>query len=98
MHRLAAWLVGVFAAAQVVAHAASMRRYVVGVRGPLAYFTGPGWRPPLPPLLLLALVIGFASGLAVLGYRVATGAEPAREPVHDGGARDGRSDDALVTS
>lgn len=98
MRRLAAGLVGVFAVAQVVAHAASMRRYVVGVRGPLAYFTGPGWRPPVPTLLLLALVIAFASGLSVLVYRVATEGDPVADRVLDDDAPDGRSGDALVAS
>ena len=72
LRRFAFVLVAVAAGGQVVAHAASMRRYVVGVRGPLEYLTASGWDPPLPAAVLLVLVIGCASGLAVLTYRVAT--------------------------
>jgi hypothetical protein len=73
-------VVGVAAFGQVLAHVASMRRYVMGSTGSWWYLTGDGWNPPLPAPLLLVAVVGGAVGLAVLTTRVVTGAPvpPAR--------------------
>lgn len=70
--RLAGAAVALVAIGQVIAHAASMRRYVAGVDGPLNYLAADGWRPPLPALVLLLAMTGLAAGLAVLTFRVAT--------------------------
>ena len=61
---------------QVVAHWANMRRYVVGLDGPVVYFGHDGWTPPLGAPVLLVLVVVASIGLAWLGYRLGV-AEPA---------------------
>jgi len=70
---IAATVVTLVAAAQIIAHYADMRRYIVGDNGPLWYFGHSGWIPPLPAWSLLVAVVTFSIGLAVLTYRVATG-------------------------
>jgi len=37
---------------QFLAFAQDLRRYTVGIDGPIAYFQRAQWNPPLPPLLL----------------------------------------------
>ena len=50
-----------------------MRRYVVGLHGPVFYLGHDGWTPPLGAPLLLAVVVAASAGLAWLGYRLAVG-------------------------
>lgn len=58
------------ATAQVAAFALTLRRYVVGVDGPLDFVQQPGWQPPLPPVvLLLAFAFSQALLLAWLAHR-----------------------------
>ena len=74
------------AGAQVLAHAAAMRRYVVGRGGSWWYLSGDGWHPPLPAALLLVVTAAGAAALAVLTYRVvatplAADGDPSPQPV-----------------
>lgn len=69
--RTLAWISGIVAAGHVVAHAAAMRRWVVGTDGPLNYLGGDGWTPPVAPSLLLAAVTVLSWALAAFAYRLA---------------------------
>lgn len=57
-----------FAAGHVVAVAWGARRFAVGISGPLNYFAGSAWSPPLPHWLLAAT---FAAGAALIVVLVA---------------------------
>jgi hypothetical protein len=67
---LAGALVVVVAVGQVVAHWANMRRYVVGLDGPVVYLGQDGWLPPLGAPVLLAVVVASAGALAWLCFRI----------------------------
>jgi hypothetical protein len=75
-HRLTrpiAALAGVIVAGgHVVAHAAAMRRWTVGTRGPINYVTEASWTPPVHPAALLVTTIALAGALALLAYLTAT--------------------------
>ncbi len=60
--------------AVVVGHMAAMRRYVVGIAGPLNYLSGGSWAPPLPAWLLLACTIGVGTSVTLLVNRIAPSA------------------------
>jgi hypothetical protein len=62
----------------IVAHWADMRRYVVGLDGPVWYLGHDGWDPPIvsSPVLLLA-VVAIVIALAIFCYRLVTTREPA---------------------
>ncbi|MFN8050854.1 MAG: DUF2142 domain-containing protein [Acidimicrobiales bacterium] len=60
--------------AMVASHMSAMRRYVVGVEGPVNYLSGGAWSPPLPALLLLALTVAVGSSVTVLVNRIAPSA------------------------
>jgi Mn2+/Fe2+ NRAMP family transporter len=49
--------------AQLLAFAQNLRRYTVGIKGPIAYFQHAQWNPPLP-----SLVLTVAYALAVTAY------------------------------
>jgi hypothetical protein len=73
-----AWALAVPAAVllaggQVVAYAFTLRRYVVGIAGPLNFLGDPGWQPPLSPAVLL-VAYAAAQGLLLLalGWWTAT--------------------------
>jgi hypothetical protein len=66
-------VVAVVGVGQVVAHWANMRRYVVGLDGPIVYLGHDGWTPPLGAPVLLAVVVAASAGIAWLGYRLAVG-------------------------
>jgi hypothetical protein len=72
-------VLAVVAFGQVVAHWANMRRYVVGLDGPVVYLGHDGWSPPLGAPVLLAVVVAASAGLVWLGYRIATGHVAAQE-------------------
>jgi hypothetical protein len=57
----------------LIAHVASMRRYVVGTDGPWWYLSRDGWDPPVPAAVLLVVTVVAASGLAVLTRCVVEG-------------------------
>jgi hypothetical protein len=62
---------------QFLAFAQDLRRYTVGVDGPLAYFQRPQWNPPLPPLLLtIAYAVAVAAFVAWLLGRPTADAAP----------------------
>jgi len=63
-------VVAATAGGQVLAHASSMRRYIVGNGVSWWYLFDHGWEPPLPAWLLLLLAIGGAVALAVLTLSV----------------------------
>jgi hypothetical protein len=74
VRRVAPWLTAgsalALAAGQVVAFAVTLRRYVVGVDGPLDFLGAPGWSPPLAPaVLLLAFALSQALLLTWLAQR-----------------------------
>jgi hypothetical protein len=71
--RMLTWVCAITAAGQVVAHAAAMRRWVVGTDGPLNYLGGGGWTPPVPSWLLLLTISLVSTGLSVLAFRLAVG-------------------------
>ncbi|MFI5045835.1 MAG: DUF2142 domain-containing protein [Acidimicrobiia bacterium] len=73
MKALAGSVVAAVGLGQVVAHWENMRRYVVGLNGPVFYLGHDGWTPPLGAPLLLAVVVAASTGLAWLGYRLAVG-------------------------
>ena len=56
VRRRLANLIGVlFVAAQVTGFVWALRRYMVGVDGEVMFWRSQGWRPPFPPLALLAV-------------------------------------------
>jgi hypothetical protein len=80
LRALAAGLVTVAAFGQVVAHWANMRRYVVGMHGPVVYFGHAGWTPPLGKPALLAAVAASSVFLAWLAYGLATRTPATADP------------------
>lgn len=92
--RLAALVVVGFASAHVGAYVQVMRRYVVGLPGPVDYLDGGGWSPPLPPVLLLVAVVAATALLGWWLYRLAADPGVPSEPPLDGeseaGAEPGR--------
>jgi hypothetical protein len=72
---IAAIVGALVAIGHVVAHAAAMRRWTVGTKGPLNYLADPRWRPPVAAPLLLAATVVVAGALSLLVYAVATGAD-----------------------
>jgi hypothetical protein len=62
---------------QLLAYAQDLRRYTVGVDGPLAYFQRVQWSPPLPALLLtVAYALAITAFVAWLLDRPTTDAAP----------------------
>lgn len=70
-----AWWLGVgFVAAQALAFAEALRRYTVGINGPVFFFWSPtAWSPPLPSWLL---VFGYLGLMIVLALWVIRSARP----------------------
>jgi hypothetical protein len=63
--------------AQFLAFAQNLRRYTVGINGPIAYFQHAHWNPPLPPLLL---TVAYALAVtAFVAWLLARRAHPAAE-------------------
>jgi hypothetical protein len=62
-----AWWLGIgFVAAQGLAFAEALRRYTVGINGPVFFFwSSTPWSPPLPSWLLVFGYLGLMVGLAV---------------------------------
>lgn len=76
-------LVGAITLFAIVGHGMSafisMRRYAVGISGPLRFWAAPGsWSPPLGNLVLLVALVITLGALALAG--VHAGREPAVEP------------------
>jgi Predicted membrane protein (DUF2142) len=79
--RLAAVVIGLLAACQVVDFYAALRRYTVGTKGPLDAFSAVhhGWAAPIPALVLFIVFIMAMVALALVLVRVAE-APPAVGP------------------
>jgi hypothetical protein len=73
---------GLLVLAQVLAYGQNLRRYIVGRNGPIQFWTGSGWSPPVPGLLLLVAFAVTMTLLTVwlLAPRPAT-ADPPEDPV-----------------
>jgi hypothetical protein len=66
--RFAWWLVVAFVVAQILAFNQALRRYAVGVNGPVFFWTsGTSWSPPVPSWILvfgyLALMVGIVASV-----------------------------------
>lgn len=86
---------GLLAVAQVLAYAQSLRRYIVGRNGPIQFWTGSGWSPPLPALLLLvAFAVTTALFMAWLVGPAPVTADPGPEPMPSVGVSSSRDVDA----
>ncbi len=72
-------LVGV---AQLVAFYVALRRYVVGVEGPVWFLGREGWEPPLPPWLLL---LAFTTSLGATGWWLLRSTGSAAGALHNDG-------------
>ncbi len=80
--RLAGWALAAVAALQTVAYAVNLHRYVNGRDGSWFGLDPGAWRPPLPPVVLLALTtLGWAA-VAVVVFRASDHGYPA-EPARD---------------
>jgi len=62
VERVTAFLVVIGA---LLAFDQNLRRYTVGLDGPIAYWLHPAWSPPLGPLLVLVLFVAASIGLVV---------------------------------
>jgi hypothetical protein len=79
------------AVAQTFAFWQMLRRYTVGLTGPLVFWVEPRWTPPLPPLFL---AVAFPTVMvALVWWTLVRGAEPARNTYpsadHDAGGAPG---------
>jgi len=57
LRRLLLATAGAFALGQFLAYAEFLQRYTVGIDGPLLFALDPVWRPPVPAVLLLLVVL-----------------------------------------
>ncbi|MEY2432208.1 MAG: hypothetical protein QOC92_1933 [Acidimicrobiaceae bacterium] len=84
LRRLTPWLLGTMAVAQFVAFYFTLRRYVVGVNGPVWFPGADDWQPPFPA----AVVVGLALVAVTLLYgwlaRIASADGPAVDAVVNG--------------
>jgi hypothetical protein len=81
-----AWCIGMgLAAVSAVTYAGTLRRYAVGLHGPLDFFSGQ-WRPPLGFVALLLLEVVAAAGTAALLALLVMGGAASPAPAHALGA------------
>jgi hypothetical protein len=66
-----------FAVGQIYAHIVAIRRFAVGVHGPLNWLTASGWDPPVP---FWALFFGFGTAIAATAVWLVRAASPDPSP------------------
>jgi hypothetical protein len=65
IRRVATWLAAGFVVAQLLAFAEALRRYTVGINGPIFFFwSSEAWTPPVPSALLVVGYLVLMAGLA----------------------------------
>jgi hypothetical protein len=86
----AQWLVAGLALGHVIAFASALRRYTVGVDGPVWFFGHEVWNPKVPAGLLVMGFVTMCGALVVLASRTlaAPVVRPQLVPVDDGGTID----------
>lgn len=72
-------MAGLLGGLQVIAFLYALRRYAVGVDGPLAFFESPLWRPPLPAAVLVAAYA--VAHVMLVAWVLRPVVTPARVPV-----------------